>query len=332
MRLSRELVIAVSFALSTGHPCFAGDPFGLKPLLAELAAYGPAADCQKVSGAAETMICSVPKLRDMDLKLDDQWKKIVDRLDTQAQIAAVAARKDWRSRLRTDCERSLSYQVDECIRLKFEERQAYLTGLAKGNVTVVGKNEGPGASDGPSRSSPKDQTRFPAASNDMAGKVLVLKAVRCSVQTLSEFAPTERCSDYVALVSIIRDGDRFHNLDCKKNGKTYAATLDKSASDGVETLTCRTEGNAVHLLREDFIGYQGAQISSSSLRFVLRSRSSCELTGYSGSNRSIWVDEKLLRVVSEHRLKSATSCRIFDSYEEALGNIQCDAKTKYCGE
>jgi uncharacterized protein len=332
MRLSRTLAIAVSFVLSAGQPCIAGDPFGLTPLLAELAAYGPSSDCKKASGAAETMICTLPKLREIDQKLEDQWVKIVGPLDTQAQLQAVAARKDWRSRLRTDCERSLSYQVDECIRRKFEERQSYLTALARGDVAVVAKSEARSPSGSPSGSSPKDDARFPVASNDMAGKVIVLKAVRCSVRTLSYSAPMDGCGDYVALVSIIRDGYRFHNLDCKKNGKTYAATLDKSESDGVETLTCRTEGDTVHLLRENFIGHRGAQTHSSSLQFAIRSKDRCEFTGYSGNDRMIWVNEDLLRVVSEHRLRSATSCRIFDSYEEALGNIQCDAKTKYCGE
>ena len=46
----------------------------------------------------------------------------------------------------------------------------------------------------------------------------------------------------------------------------------------------------------------------------------------------IWMNEDLLRVVREHRLQSATSCRIYDSYEEALANIRCDAKSKYCEE
>ncbi|MBR0926748.1 hypothetical protein JQ561_09030 [Bradyrhizobium diazoefficiens] len=328
MRLSKALVIAVSFVLSAGSPCFGGDPYGI----AELVAYGPSPDCKKVSGAAETMLCTLPKLRDMDQKLEDQWVKIAERLDKQAQTQSVAARKEWRSRLRTDCERSLSDEVDKCIRRKFEERQSYLTTLAKGNVAVIAKSDSRNPSDSADQSSPKDDARSANASNDMAGKAILLKMVRCSLLTLSESSPTERCADHFALVSILRGGYRFDNLDCKKNGKTYAPHFDKSATDGVATLTCRTDGNTVSLLREETIYYKGVQIRSASLQFMIRSRNSCELTGYSRRDRMIWMNEDLLRVVREHRLQSATSCRIYDSYEEALANIRCDAKSKYCEE
>lgn len=304
------------------------DPKVLDELVAKIVPFGPPKDCKTATGVAEKTICGSPNLRDADLKADEKWAETVS--DGQKE-AAIAQRRQWRERLRADCELKPSSQVDECIQRKFKERDAIIASYANPANQATNRSAS-SASQLPEKPVVRPQYQVTKA----AGKAIVIKGTDCGMNTFQYDSPEKSCRTFAELIEVDADSLRTKLQRCSLRSTSYIVTPEDGV-DGVNAITCFASEASTSVTLRSIRRLDSGSIHKTLTYYSFRfNGNSCEVLNHGRRSNFLIVekDGELLKVTYEGDIdrSSANSCEIFDSLPAARDAANCDRqKNRYCG-